>query len=1176
MRPTFTLFLAFWTSLAAAAEDRVDFSAQIRPILSDHCFRCHGPDEQTREGGLRLDRFEDAIRAGKSGRPGIVPGQPEASEVLARIFTPDAGDIMPPPEAKKPLTDTQRRLLRDWIAQGAEYRPHWSFQPPRKPTPPAGTAHPIDAFIQARLAREGWTPAPEADPATLLRRVSLDLTGLPPTPEELEAFLRDPSPAAYAATVERLLTSPHYGERWARQWLDLARYADTNGYEKDRPRVIWPWRDWVIRALNADVPFDRFSIEQVAGDLLPNATLEQRIATGLHRNTMINEEGGIDPLEFRYHAMADRLHVTGVAWLGLTLQCAQCHTHKYDPITHQDYFGMMAFLNNADEPELEIDPPPDPAQRARDLQRAEALLSALPDRPLPPRSAWAPVEPLAVRSESGQAAEIRPDDSVFFPAPGADRDVYTLEFQTGRGEVRQLRLEALADPALPSGGPGRAPHGNFVLSEITVSVAEGEAPARPVKLVQPKADVEQEGYPIAHALDGQTKTGWAVHRSGKWNVSRAATFDLAAPERGPLRWTVRLVQHHGQQHTMGRVRISVPAPAEVPETAESRRARFHREVERWAEEQARATAPWRRLRPDSLASNEPILTLEAEDVIFASGDQTKRDEYRLSFPAADRPVTALRLEALPDPRLPRRGPGRVYYEGPAGSFTLTDTFVTQGASTGRFARATASFASGKHDAAQAIDAEPQSGWDINGGQGRTHQGVFVLRDPVPAGQPFTLHLVFERHYAAGLGKFRVWATDHPDPTAARDLPIDLEPDLLTATAQRTEEQRRRLERAFLLQDPAFAEGRQEAENLLQGPGRGRTTLVMQERPVGFTRKTFRHHRGEFTQPKEEVTPRLPDVLPPLAEGQPVNRLGFAHWLVARNNPLTARVVVNRAWATLFGQGLVRTLDDFGLQGELPSHPELLDWLAVTFMEEGWSLKSLHRRLVTSATYRQSSQVEAGHLARDPGNRWLARAARPRLEAEQIRDSALRAAGLLSPKMFGPGVFPPQPASITTEGAYGAFEWKVSAGEDRYRRGLYTFMKRTAPYALGQTFDAPSGEACLARREMTNTPLQALSMLNDASLLEAARHLGTHLAQVAQSTEDAAVGEAFRRVLCRDPQAEEIALARDFLSRTRTRYLADVAAAQDFAGEGQGNPVERAVWAAFARATLNLDEFITRN
>ncbi|QDU22435.1 PSD1 and planctomycete cytochrome C domain-containing protein [Urbifossiella limnaea] len=988
-RSALALAAALLAATPAAAQEP-DFNRDVRPILAGKCFKCHGPDDKSRKADLRLDDRAAALEA-------LRPGNADASEVVKRIHSADPTEVMPPPAVKNALTAREKDILKRWIAAGARYDPHWAFTPVRRPPVPPAPAgavvrNPIDNFVLAALAVRGLTPSAEADRPTLARRVFLDLIGLPPTPEEVGAFVNDAAPDAYERMVDRLLASPQYGERWARRWLDLARYADTNGYEKDRARSIWLYRDYVVRAMNADVPFDRFTIEQLAGDLLPNPTQDQLIATGFHRNTMLNEEGGIDPLEFRYHAMTDRVAVTGMVWFGLTVGCAQCHTHKFDPISHTEYYRLFAFLNNADEPMLDVFTPEQEQQRDRLRAKIGGLEAALPDR-----------VPVAVREKQFAA---------------------------------------------------------WLAAE------------------RPKAR--------------------------KWTVLRPTALDA-----GP--------------HTK--------------------------------------------------------LTVQPDGSILATGDPQKRDVYAATLPALPAGVTAVRIEALPHDSLPARGPGRAFYEGPFGDFLLSEFVLTAGGQRVTFAGTSESFAAmakgaNPTTAAQAIDGQQQSGWAATGREGTASQAVFVPAAALPASAA-TLELAFERHYSASLGRFRLAVTTAPGGAKASTLPAEVE-ELLTLPDDRlTADQRRTLLAAWAKAAPELKAARDEIDAARKQLPKPTTTLVFRERPADFPRETHRHHRGEFLQPKEPVTPGGLAVLPPVPAAAPQNRLTLARWLVSPDNPLTARVTVNRQWQALFGRGIVRTVDDFGYQGDAPSHPALLDWLAAEFAGPGgWSMKKLHRLIVTSATYRQASRAAPEQRSKDTENVWLSRGPRVRLEAEQIRDSLLRASGLLSAKMGGPGVFPPQPAGVATEGSYNGQPWTPSPGEDRYRRGLYTFTKRTAPFAMSATFDGPSGEACQARREVSNTPLQALTMLNDQVLTEAAQALGRRaLAHPGDASAKAA--HLFRIALARTPQAEDLAVLVRFHAAQRERFAADAARATAAAGPGDGPAVERAAWAAVARAVFNLDEFVNK-
>jgi len=978
-----------WTTNHLYGNDP-DFTREVRPLLARYCFKCHGPDEKTRKARLRLDDPKIAHKAV------IVAGQPDKSELIQRVFSRDADRVMPPPSTKTSLSKEQKELLKRWVAAGAKYQKHWAFVPPKQSALPAvkdrhWPANGIDHFVLVRLEAEGLKPAPAADRFTLIRRLSLDLIGLPPTPEEADAFVKDSSAKAYEKLVNRLLASPHYGERWARRWLDLARYADTNGYEKDRPRTIWPYRDWVIRALNSDMPFDQFTVEQIAGDLLPNPTRDQVVATGFHRNTMINEEGGIDPLEFRYYAVVDRVNTTATTWLGLTLGCAQCHSHKYDPISQSEYFQMLAFLNNADEPDYFIPDRNIAQQRARIEGKLAELWKELPDK---------------------------------FP---------------GGGKVLDDRLAA------------------------------------------------------------------------------------------------------------------------------------------WVKQKSERAVPWQVLRPAAMKTNLPHLQVLADDSILASGDQTKSDTYELTFRTPIKNVTALRLEVLPHDSLPGRGPGRTYYEGTKGDFFLSELSLAVGGKAVKLGNVSDDLSGGASEKASArfsIDGNPATGWTTNNKPGLVHEAVFNFAQAVDFDGPVTVKMLFERYYSSDLGRFRISVTTATKRAEASNHGADIVTILAKPTEQRSAEEKQKVLRRFLETAPELAKARQEIDKLKASLPSYQITMVMKERPADNPRPTHRHHRGEYLQPKEKVEPGVLSALHPYPKDAPRNRLGFARWLVGPENPLTARVTMNRQWQAFLGHGLVRTTQDFGIQGNLPTHPELLDWLAVEFMKQGWSLKKMHKLIVMSATYRQSSRFTPELLAKDPENRFLARGPRVRLEAESIRDSLLLSSGLLSPKSGGPSVFPPQPPSVTTEGVFGPIKWEVSKGEDRYRRGLYTYLMRSIPYSMFATFDGSTGDSCLSQREVSNTSLQALTMLNDLVIIEAAQALGRKIAEMPGPT-DKRVTELFRRCLTRPPTDEETAALTAFHDRQVERLRAGKLDAKVIAGSGDGDMVQRAAWTLVARVVFNLDEMITK-
>jgi hypothetical protein len=1169
--------LAVSGTFARSADAAISFSQQIRPILSENCFKCHGTDDATRKAKMRLDDRDVALRPAKSGAVPIVPGKPEQSELVKRISSDDPDEVMPPASTKKTLTAQQKTILREWIAEGAKYERHWAFVAPA-PSPAPETRQrdwaksPIDQFVLARLEKEGLRPNPPADRYTLARRVSLDLTGLPPTPEEADAFVNDTSPDAYEKLVNRLLGSPAYGERWARRWLDLARYADSNGYEKDRPRSIWPYRDWVIDAFNQDLPYDQFTIKQLAGDMLPQATLQDRIATGFHRNTMLNEEGGIDPLEFRFYSMVDRAATTGTAWLGLTIGCAQCHSHKYDPISHREYYSFMAFLNNTDEPEIPVPSPEIAAKRAAAEKVIQEMEDSLATKFPIEETRWSKPDAGASAASGGKVEKL---DDGSFRFSGADKDTYYFRFTNAAAmTIRFIRLEALADDSLPGKGPGLRANGNFV-GRIKLLKSSPDAPdqTNEVKLVNAKADYSQNGFSAESALGNDPQKGWAV--DPKFGQDHWASFELEKLVTAPpgTRWEVRVDQQYGDKHVLGRARISVGEPIEDPRPKETRRKDLlDQKFAAWERDESEKAIHWTPLHPVEAKSNEPILTTLGDNSVLASGDQTKSDTYEVKYRPAVSHITAIRLEALPDASLPGRGPGRTFYEGTTGDFLLCEFSATAGGKPLKFKSGTLDKPGASAEAT--FDGNPLTGWTISDGIGKPHAAVYVLDEPLESATELDIKMLFERYFASDLGRFRISVTSDDKPAEARGLPGEVEAVATKPASERTAAENKALYRQFLETLPELADARRQIQKKREAVPQYSTTLVMNERPATHPRKTRVHHRGEFLSVEDEVAPGVPAFLPPLPQGTPPNRLAFARWLVSTNNPLTARVAVNRQWQAFFGRGIVRTLDDFGYQGAAPSNQELLDWLAVEFMKEGWSFKKLDRLIVTSAVYQQSSAETAALAERDPENILLARGPRFRVEAEIVRDSALRASGLLSAKMGGPSVFPPQPAGVTTEGAYRAFTWNTSSGEDRYRRSLYTFTKRTTPFAMYNTFDAPSGETCVARREVSNTPLQALALLNDICMIEATQALGKHIAS--ETGDDAQkLQSLFRRCLTRPPTPEEQTSLLAFYQRQKQRIGSKELDAAKLAGNDNAQSPDVAAWTTVARAALNLDEAVTK-
>lgn len=976
---------AFVSSIAVLANvaPAVDFQREIRPILAAKCFACHGPDEAAREADLRLDTAEpNAV---------ITPGNRDESELWTRITTDDADLRMPPSNSHEPLTVAQIGKLGEWIDSGAKVENHWAFElPHRRPAPLASveatSRGPIDRWIQAKLDANGLTASADADRESLVRRLYLDLIGIPPTTEEADRFLNDGSPIAYERLVDELFASPDYAVRWARPWLDLARYADTNGYEKDRERTIWPYRDWVLNAISADTPYDQFSIEQLAGDMLPDASTNNIIATGFHRNTMLNEEGGIDPLEFRFHAMTDRVATTGLVWMGLTTGCAQCHTHKYDPITHRDYYAMMAIMNNADEIEHEVD--------------------------------------------AGQLAE--------------DRESIENEIRT---------------------------------------------------------------------------------REDAWITDAFAGFD---------------------EDTNSRSKVQTDFQA-------------------WKQSLASDASDWQVIRPQSTESTSPFLKVQDDGSILASGDVTKRDVYRFKFQLPGvtsenlSKITAIRLEALHDDSLPAKGPGMAFYEGRRGDFFLSELTMQANGTPVKLLAASHSYGknglgSGSADAANVIDGEGSTGWSTAQAEGTANRWVANLEKPIASDCIIEFEMVFERHYAAPLGRMRFSVTDREGNAVA--LSVDAEAEAYLTKNESNPLMEHELRRIFFQTFESTKKDYANIATLRKKMPQPVRTLVMKERSEN-PRVTHRHHRGEYLQPKELVEPAMLEAFAAFSQSQPRNRLEFANWLVSESNPLVGRVTVDRAWREFFGRGIVHTAGDYGTQSDPPSHPELLDYLSIDLMNSGWSIKRLHREIVLSSAYRRSNQRRADVSAVDPENRLLAIGPRRRLEAERIRDLMLASSGLLVRKFGGPSVYPPQPQSVTAL-AYGKSTWAVSGGGDRFRRSVYTFAKRTAPFAAFAIFDGPTGELCLPRRDVSNSPLQSLTLMNDEMYVEIASKLVDDvLRHHPNATDSETVALIFRRLLTRSPDADELHSILSFH--------------KDLAKNASSEP-ER--WMLVARALMNLDETIT--
>ncbi len=1047
-------------SMAPAAQ--IEFNRDVRPILSDACFACHGPDEAKAKSGLRLDTRDHALKAAKSGASAIVPGKPDESELLKRILTSDEDDVMPPAKSHKTLSAQQKETLRAWIAQGAPYQGHWAFIAPTRPVVPAVTGAaaawgrtPIDAFISERLASEGLKPQAEVAKDTLLRRVSLDLTGLPPTPAELDAFNADTAPDAYERVVDRLLSSPRYGEHMATRWLDNARYADSHGFQTDSSRTMWPWRDWVINAFNANLPFDRFTIDQLAGDLVEQPTQAQLVASGFQRNHRINGEGGLIAEEWRIENVIDRVETTGATWMALTLTCARCHDHKFDPISQREFYQLFAYFNDVAESgtivgvsnrsggnpdpvvrlptaaqskrEVELGEQITRAERAvaeakrqmPELQRAwEVGFTAQIDQDIP---AWSALRATEVKSSGGATLTRQSDGSWLASGTNPGNDTYEITAAIPAGPFTGVRLAVLPDASLPNHSLGRAGNGNFVLSGIEAEIiAPSLAQPLVADFTAAEASYQQKGWEVAQIVRDQPKagdkkkgtdakkpknqTGWAVDGNDEKNrIERRAMFlcpTIEVPERATI--TIRLI--HGSpyaDHNIGRFALST----------------------------------------------------------------------------ARLPMNVMKIDGA-----------------------KVDDSVREGLH----------IAPGKRSAKQKEE----------------------------------------------LAKFFKDSSDNPLRRAEAEL----------VSARKAVED---------LQNEMTA------------------TMVMRELPK--PRAAHILLRGEYDKLGDVVQRALPAALPPLPTGAPNNRLGLARWLVSGAHPLTARVWVNRAWEQLFGVGLVKTSENFGSQADWPSHLALLDWLACEFAAptalprvagvtaQRWDMKAMQKLMVMSAAYRQQTRTTPALSERDPDNRLLARGPRFRLGAEVLRDQALAVSGLLVEKLGGPSVRPYMPVGVWDEtSVYGDLRgYQADTGEGLYRRTLYTVWKRTAAPPTMLLFDSPSREICTVKRSRTNTPLQALALLNEVTYIEAARRLAERMLKEGGSTPAQRIGWAFRLVTARPPQVEEVALLVAGLDKRLARYRQEPEAAKQLIAQGASVPAatfvvaELAAYTTTANVLLNLDEVINR-
>lgn len=1017
----FVVLLATFRPVCSHASDKVDFDRDIRPILSNTCYTCHGPDANNRATELRFDLEESLF--GEHDEPVVVRGKPGDSALIARVTSGDPDYRMPPVDSKQQLSKSQIELLTQWVEQGAPYSGHWSFQPVVRPEPPEVTTaqwpqNGIDHFVLNRMTERKLQPSERASKETLIRRVTLDLIGLPPTLAEVDAFLADDSPNAFEKVVDRLLASERFGEHFATGWLDAARYADSNGYQQDRTRTLWPWRDWVVRAFNSNMPFDQFTIEQLAGDQLENAALDQQVATGFHRNHMLNGEGGRIAEESRVEYVMNRVETTGAVWLGLTVGCARCHDHKYDPISQREFYQLYSYFNSIDEsgrvdaggnanPVLPVPTEEQSAKKVElgtklaDLQKElrsvttverqlaweKAKLAVLSKDNRPP--VWELLKPERFVSEQGQTMTVQADGSMLLTGKNPKNDNYEIEFVSGSSGITGIRIEAVPHADFTKGGFARSDSGNFVLTDFSVQAKRSkENNFSPIKIASAKASFEQGGLKIEKSFDGNPATGWAVHNPSNMKIPRQAVYVFEKPIDGSEGTSLIVRMKHESPHA------------------------FH-----------------------NLSRFRILVTTQPEPKLDTS------DGGREAL------VSALKIESAK-----------------------------------------------RSDAQKKLVAEE-----------------FRKGDPE---------------------------------VVAVQKKVDA-----------TKKQQSDLDKQIV------------------------RTMVMRERKDA--RETFVLNRGVWDQPIKEqpIQPGTPDCLPGLPGDAPKNRLTLAKWVVSKENPLTPRVVVNRYWQHFFGTGLVTTVEDFGSQGERPTHPQLLDWLAAEFVESGWNVKHMLKLIVMSAAYQQSSKATPELLEVDSSNQWIARGARFRLTSQAIRDQALMVSGLLVNKLGGPPVKPYQPLGIWSDLSLGKIKYVQDHGESLYRRTLYTFWRRASSPTM--LFDVASRQVCKVRTSRTNTPLHALVLMNDDTYVEASRKLAERVMLEGGTSDEDRLAYGFRLATCRHATDAERSVLVDVLKKVRVDYEADAEKVKALLARGESAVNEQldrkqlAAYAAVLNMILNLDEVITK-
>lgn len=1141
-------------ALPAAVSSPVDFARDIQPILTDRCISCHGPEKN--KDGLRLDTAS-GVKAGGDGGPVVLAGKSVESKLFARVAALGKEKRMPP--EGEPLTDAQLALLRGWIEQGAVLPDvaaptpvksnHWSFQSVTRPTPPsvqdpAWIKSPVDAFVLAGLEKEGVKPSPEAEKATLMRRLYIDLTGLLPTPEEADAFLSDTSPYAYESMVNRLLGSSHFGERWGRHWLDLARYADSDGYEKDGGRpYAYRYRDWVINAINQDMPYDQFITKQLAGDLLPNPTTDDLIATGFHRNTLTNKEGGVDQEEFRTYQVVDRTNTTGQALMGLTVGCCQCHSHKYDPISQKEYYQLFAFFNTGVERDIPAPTDEELAVYKKSKEKFDQDLGIL-DEKIVNRAgqlkdglaawekeqdaadiAWTQLDPSYFRTASGPFLAKLEDGSLYTSGPAYETDNYVVEAVTHLKDITGFKIEAMLDDRLPGKGPGRAGNGNFVVTGLSVT----QSPLPPVEPAENLSkyatgsspdDLDTDGGSTGDqaALDGTTDTFWDEADQKAKYVYQA---EFAAPREISA---ISLVGYKHQDFAPKTFDIVVDGNVVG--------------------------------HVDEAKYDDNFFVTDFAPVTGKTLQLVITGYYGNSPGIRELGIYDATVEAVKAGRMPVAG------------VPLTNAF--------------ADYSQPGFDPAGVLDGDGKTGWAVGTAEAvhTPHALRVVTKENVSSAEGVKLQFNINQGFGGyhNLGRFKIYATT--DPRARQLLPDAVRANLQIPAERRTPEQVTALLTHYGRTADPVTQAMVSLRDTLVGtapkpPDTLAQTLVMNPSPP----ETHVLIRGDFLQKGDVVDTGTPSILPALEKrGEHADRLDFARWLLSPNHPLTSRVAVNRIWEKLFGAGLVRTPEDWGTRGDKPTHPELLDWLASEYMQQGWSLKQIIREIVTSSTYRQSSSLRGDMIDRDPTNTLLYKQNTFRVEGEITRDLFLSASGLLNDAVGGPSVRPPLPAGITDLSYAGSVKWETSKGADIYRRGMYIWFQRTIAFPQLMAFDCPDSNTTAIRRNRSNSPLQALTLLNDPAFVECAQALAKAALSNAAAEPNARIQYAFKKCLGRAASEEEVGLLAKLLTEQQSFYSDKADLAVKIAGaarDATANPAEAAAYAVMARTVLNLDEFVTR-